>query len=372
MSRQSAKRIPSRMVSAVFDIPKSDLISIVESAVHNGPVTSLEIQVEHEILNKGMSSETIIPTFYYRTECGTTGDVTVFVKRQSKLDIREAPEYIRAEKTDIPTPRYYGHFDGSRGEEIIFLEFLPEIGIDNQDEAEVQALVSLIAHINTVPLRYEHFGIPKPVPREQAARDIQLDFEQNLIPRLEQILASGAAGEVGLDVQTLCGKNPRGVEVLSKYAFILAHRIATLPEDSLVQGDTGGHNMGWRVIPEGKELVAFDLDFQLGRRFYDIGYIMHNQLEDSALSTEEIAIHYLGEYTRRGGEDIILGDFLKQTRWLADYDMLWSLPWLWRTALKQIEGGNPSVDENGNDFPAWLHEYLRTLLETEQMSEAVR
>jgi len=350
-----------RIVDAVFDIPIPDLVPIVENAVHDGPVKSLEMRIEHEILNKGMSSRTIIPTFYYRTESGTTRDMTIFVKRQSKLDTREAPQYLRAEKAGVPTPRYYGHLDGSRGEEIIFLEFLPECGIDDQSEMEVRALVGLIAHINTVPLRDNHFGMPELVPREQAARHIQLDLEQNLIPRLEQIWESGAAGEVGLEVQTLCSKNPRGAEVLKQRAFALAHGIAALPEDSLIQGDTGAHNMGWRVTPEGKELVAFDLDFHLGRRFYDIGYIMHNQLGDSTLSLEEIATHYLAEYTRWGGENVTLEDFLEQTRWLADYDMLWSLPWLWQTALDQIEGGNPGVDENGNDFPAWLHECLSAI-----------
>ena len=120
--------------------------------------------------------------------------------------------------------------------------------------------------------------------------------------------------------------------------------------------------MGWRVTSEGKELVAFDLDFCIGRRFSDISYIVHDQLGNSALPREEIATHYLAKYARWGGEDMPLGIFLEKMRWLADYDRLWSLPWLWKVSLDQVKGGDPSVDENENDFQAWLHENLTTFL----------
>lgn len=362
MNKQSAKKIPSRNIDKIFGISKNDLIPIIEHAIQNSPVTSLEICVEYESLNKGMRSETIISTFSYETKSGIIGDIALFVKRQLKSNFRETPHYIMAAEVDIPTPRFYGHLIGNEGEEVLFLEFLPECGIDDQNAIEVQALISLIARINTAPLRCDQLNIQKPVNSEQQTRDIQHDFAQNLIPKLRDLWKSGAAGEVSPGVQQLCSDNPKGVEILKRYAFSLAYQIAALPEDALAQGDTGAHNMGWRRTPQGRELVVFDLNFHVGRRFYDIAYIMHNQLGDSALSLEEIGVHYLAEYQKWGGEGIVLEDFMQQTRILANSDMLWSLPWLWQTALEQKKGGSPGIDENQNDFAAWLHDYLKTLL----------
>ena len=50
MSKQSAKRIPPRSIDTIFGVSRHDLIPIVENAIQDSPVTSLEIWMENEIL----------------------------------------------------------------------------------------------------------------------------------------------------------------------------------------------------------------------------------------------------------------------------------------------------------------------------------
>ncbi len=363
MDIQSAHRIPSETVDALFGIPKSELIPIIEKAAQAGPVISLEIRVEYETTAKGMLSETLVPTFSYQTASGATGEALIFVKRQLDSEAREAPFYLEAETADIPTPKYYGNRIGSQGEEILFLEFLPVVGVDKNNAGEVREMVELIARINTAPLRCAEFTIPAPIPPEQQVIRMERDVEQRLIPTLEQIWESGAAGEVGAEIERLCRENPQAIATLKRYVFALHERIVSLPEDALIQGDTGSHQMGWRRSAAGKQLVVFDLGWCVGRRFYDIADIVHDYLRDSVLSQEEIAGHYLAEYRRWGGEEVALQDFLEATHWLAEEGKLWICPWLWQTSLKQIAGGDPQVEANPNDFPTWLCNNLTELLE---------
>lgn len=363
MAKQSAKQIPPYRVDTLFDVPLSKLRSIVEQAIQVGPVIELAISIEHEIVGSGMSSEIVVPTISYQTRSGAQGEIRMLVKRQLKLEHQEAQHYLAAEKAGIPTPRYFGHGAGSWGEEVLFLEFLPECGIDDQNEAEVRSLVNLVACINTAPLRFTEFKILDPGSQEKQVDAMHKGVAEGLIPQLRQIWKSGAAGEVNPSLQRLCHAHPQGVEVLQNYIFDLHQQIATLPQDALVQGDTGPHQMGWRLTPQGKALLVFDLDWRVGRRFHDIGYILHNYLGDSVLSQTEIATHYLAAFQRWGGDDVALADFLEATRWLADEDKLWFCPWLWETALKQIAGGDAHVDANPNNFPTWLTTNLSELLE---------
>lgn len=362
--QETTRAVVPSVVDDIFGISPTDLLPIVECAVQESPLTLLKLSLEHECLHKGMRSEVLIPTLYYRDASGIYGAVTFFVKRQRDPEAQEETHYHVAAQADIPTPRCYGCFTGTEGEEILVLELLAGHGIDEQNEAEVRALVSLVARINSAPLRCPGLVTTQPLPMAQRVRESQLDIEERLVPELEHIWEGSLRGKAGPDIQELCRENPQGVQELAHYALSLTVRSASLPQDAFIQGDAGSHNMGWRITPEKRELVSFDLEFSIGSRFYDISYIMHHHLGDSALSLEEIAIHYLTEYAHWGGETIGLSTFLDASRWLADSDKLWSLPWLWNTSLKQIRGGDPTLEVNSNDFPAWLHTYLAALLES--------
>ncbi|MEM7132009.1 MAG: hypothetical protein AAF702_37205 [Chloroflexota bacterium] len=316
-----------------------------------------------------MSSDSLIPTFSYQAAADVSGELRLFIKRQMHVESREAPYYHTAQKANIPTPAYYGHLNGSNGEEILFLEFLPECGVDEQKEAEICDLVSLMACINTAPLRCTEFKVPEPITQEEQVGEMWQYAEQYLIPKLQEIWGSATLGEVGTENQVLCRQYPDGPRALKAYAFALTQQAASIPKDALIQPDAGAHQMGWRMTSEGKRLVVFDLDWKIGRRFYDIGYILHNYLDKAILSKAEIATHYLKEYTRWGGEETALQDFLSMTQGFADEDKLWSCPWLWDMARKQLTGNDPSFSANGNNFPAWLHQYLRSLLESAKQQE---
>ena len=363
MSKPSATKVASRTIDSLFDIPICELKSIIENALRTDPITSLNIRIEHESTGNGMSSDAFLPTFSYQTESGISGELTCFVKRQLQTSHREAPHYLTAEKVGIPTPTYFGHWIGPKQEEILFLEFLPECGIDLQSREEVLAMVNLIACINTAPLRSAEFEITAPASTKQQVDEMNQGAERELKPKLAQVWQSGLAGEIGTEVQQLCTKHPQAIELLMRYLAYLHAQIVTLPKDALIQGDTGPHQMGWRIRENKRELVVFDLDWCIGRRFHDIGYILHNYLGDCSLSVETIATHYLTAYHEWGGAETPLHEFLEATRWLADEDKFWSCPWLWETARKQLVGGDPHIDANPTNFPAWLYQTLEELLQ---------
>ena len=83
MNELSARSVAPRPVDMIFNLPKPDLIPIVENAVEESPIRALEIQISHEKgWYKGGGSESVIPTFSYRTGTGQSGTITMFVKRQ--------------------------------------------------------------------------------------------------------------------------------------------------------------------------------------------------------------------------------------------------------------------------------------------------
>ena len=173
MTKQPAKRVSAKAVETIFDIPKSNLIPIVEIATHVSPIVGLEIRLTHEKQgHQGAESESVIATFYYQTDTTTSGEIVIFIKRQHSPDKCEAADYLAFAQAGIPTPNYYGHLTGTNGEEILFLEFLPDIGINLKDVFEIREWVGLLAKISATKLPFAHFSIPEASPVQEQSANI--------------------------------------------------------------------------------------------------------------------------------------------------------------------------------------------------------
>ena len=367
MSMPSAKRSTPKTVEAIFDIPKSELIPIVENAVEDGPITLLGMEIAHETEHKGAQSVTIIPTFYYQTARGKYGKIPIFVKRQLNATHREADNYFAFEEVGIPTPKCYGHLVGANGAEILFLEFLPEIGLDVQDEFEVREWLGLLAQISATPLPFAHFKINSEILEAEAERDKR--WQQDWESSLKRMWEKGTEGELGAKIKALCGDYPSGVAILKDYQSHVDKQTTRISKDALAQGDACDHNLGWRITDQGKEIVVFDLGFKIGHRFADISYVIDGQLQSCPLSPKEIASCFLNQYNDLSGESVTLEEFLYEAAWFADADKLYSLPWLLDIALSgelTAETSSPNEIEKNRTMiqDCWLYDNLTKLLES--------
>lgn len=356
MAQQSAKRIAPKIVETVFDISKSDLIPIVENASQSGPIVDLEIKIEHETQGKGTESKNAIATFYYQTKAKTMGMITLFVKHFLHTDSSEVHTYQAFGEVGIPTPKFYGHRLGPNGEEILFLELLPETGIDAKSEFEVLQCVRLVAQINTLPLPFCHFSIPEPKPNKRP------DPNPQWIHTLTEIWEKAPAGELGVEIQVLCHENPDGFEILTDYAWYLTRQRNNFQHQGLINGDLSVNDFGWRITTSGKEIVAFDLiEYQIGPRFLDICNLMMGELLDDVVSYPKMGTHYLAMYNQLSGKSVTVDEFFDEVTFLSESGRYWDITF----ALEQAFSGKAAGDNvTWATHWYWLHRRLKELLES--------
>lgn len=363
MTKQPAKSISPIAVDTLFNISKADLFPIVENATQVGPIMDFEIKLTHEKQgHKGAESESVIATFYYKTETASSGEIIMFIKRQHAPEKRESKDYFAFAQVGIPTPKYYGHLEGINGEEILFLEFLPDIGIDLKDISEIREWIGLLAKISATELPFAHFSLPE-------ASDIKKQPADPTWwkPSLIRIWEQGVKGELGEDLQALCAENPHGVSALTDYGVQVEKRAAQMGKE-LHQGDACIQNVGWRITEAGKEIVVFDLGFSVGQRFYDIGNAMR-ALRESDISQEVIATHFLAEYAKWSGKHIVLKNFLSDMGWISDIIELWCLPWFLDMSQSGDVDWTDDIEAGKDAFRQWLYEGLTQLLESSKIGQ---
>lgn len=356
MAQQSAKRIAPKIVETVFNISKSDLIPIVKNASQSGPIVDLEIKIEHETQGKGTESKNAIATFYYQTEAKTMGMITLFVKHFLHTDGSEVNIYRAFDEVGIPTPKFYGHRLGPNGEEILFLELLPEIGINAKSEFEVLQCVRLVAQINALPLPFCHFSIPEPKPNKRP------DPNPQWIHTLAEIWEKAPAGELGVEIQLLCYENPNGFEILTDYAWYLTRQRNNFQHQGLINGDLTVGDFGWRITTTGKEIVAFDLiEYQVGPRFLDICNLMMDEFSDNVVSYTKMGTYYLAMYNQFSGKSVTLDEFFDEVTFFSESNRYWNITFALKQALSDKAAGDNVSWTTHKD---WLHRRLKELLES--------
>jgi len=360
VSKQPAKRVSPKLVDTLFNISKSELISelieVVEKATEAESIVDLKIKIEFEKQgHQGEKSASVISTFCYQTVTSATGEITIFVKRIHASDTHERDDYLAFAQVGIPTPKYYGHLINPKGEEILFLEFLPDIGIDLQNAFEIRAWIGLLAQISATRLPFSHFILPEIDLNKKSTADFQW-----WKPTLKRIWQVGSNGEIGLSIQSLCLTNPHAVPMISDYGVAVEKRVAGMKR-GLCQGDACVQNVGWRTGKQ--EIVVFDLGFSVGPRFYDISNVM-SALSESVLSQREITTYFLAQYAKWGGRAISLGAFLSEVAWLSDVRRLWCLPWYLEMSLSGRVDWTDNTEAGKQAFQHWLYDGLDQLLQS--------
>jgi hypothetical protein len=178
---------------------------------------------------------------------------TIFAKKIEDPKMWEAQKYRFLASHGIPTPNLIGIIQ--KGEtEIIFLEFIPTIGIDFGSTWEVESVLHLAAQLNSLQNLPDFF---KPVPGMPKA-----EFDE---------LVRGVLARIAQD-QAL----PFKIEV-SRWseAFQTVQEACRKLPTALNHNQFFFQQMGWVQRDNTRQLVIFDLEtMTIGPRFFDMSTII--------------------------------------------------------------------------------------------------
>lgn len=313
-------------INQPFDLNKTQLLPILEAAV-GAPLADFTVQARPAVPDASGGDKCLL-TFLYTTQAGSAGEATLFAKRCVWKGKSEAVHYRYLAARDVPTARLLGALRDAGGEEIIFLECLPEVGFRHQDEAEWRSLLSLLARINACAVTSEY--APHLHPFEQVGKIDGMMWITGLDTRLID-------GQVEAELQA-CGVRREDRPALHEGVCKLFAQVAAQPQGLLHQ-DFTSDNVGWRGART--ELVVFDLHKNaLGPRFADVApYLASPDWSDSGVFLDDkgsgvisrrevLSRHYLDEYARFGGPSVSLATFREETSalfWMHKVSALWFL-----------------------------------------------
>src|SRR5690242_10470086 len=126
---------------------ESQLLSILEAAA-GVPVVGVSREVTLDVAGGNTGGKPQLTTFFYTTQDGSAGEVTLFVKRCTWKRRSEAVHYRHLTTHGVPTPRLYGVLRNQSDEEIIFLEPLTATDFRSDSEEEWRRMLSLLARFN--------------------------------------------------------------------------------------------------------------------------------------------------------------------------------------------------------------------------------
>ena len=294
-----------------FGLNKTQLLPLLEAAA-GAPLTDFMVQ-ERPAVQDDLEGNKRLLTFLYMTQAGTPGEITLFAKRCVWKSKSEAVHYRYLAARGVPTARLFGAVRDAGGEEVIFLECLPEFGFHNQREAEWRSLLSLLARINACAVTSEYAPhLHRFIQVGQMDRGVWiLGLDAN--PTNEQREANFGA----------CGVCQEDRLALHESARTLFAQVAAQPKGLLHQ-DFHPDNVGWRGARA--EMVVFDLHKNaLGPRFADVApYLASPDWSNSRAFLDErgsgllsrreaLSRHYLAEYARFGGPKVSVETFREET-----------------------------------------------------------
>ncbi len=343
----------------IFNKYYYEVLPILENAAQDGTIVSYTIKEENEIWGmRGYSAEKSIPTFYYNTKSGGRGSVVIFVKHMT-CGKPEAPFFKLLSEMGLPVPKYYGHLMDQHGEEIIFMEYLKEIGVDHTNEFEVQQFVGIVARFNAVNIHELRLENP-----DRKVSDFDMD---QWIENLRKVYENGLSGKIGSYIQNFCKTNPREDVFPDKWVSCVYENIVKM-KVGLNHNDPGYQNIGWRK--NRKDILFFDLhNVGLAPRFSDISKVMAwLNAAKTSMSNHAIASLYLKEYARWGGQIISLDDFLEEIRWMTIANDLSILPFQLMQSLSGKVDYTDNIEEGKKANQVWLLKGLNSLSHASQQS----
>jgi hypothetical protein len=277
-------------------------------------------------LHKGTNSRII--TVGYLGVDGSRRTQTVFCKRSEEPERAEAARYVFLSSHDFPTPRllYSAVRDGG---EVLVLEFVPTIGVEPDDMAE---LLRLIARLNALePPPPDLFVLPTGTPAAEFAARVKAALTS---------LAADSAPRVAVDPEEWFAAYQRA-----------AAAVAALPT-ALNHGELYLQQVGW----SGGRLVMFDLETMGMRpRLTDIATTVAGLAAYAGRDERDLFAGYLQAVRHLTGTAVDEAEAWNEVLLVRTVDAFQALPW----RLENV--GHPDIGGPPAEIAIALHDDLRAL-----------
>jgi hypothetical protein len=333
--------------STIFELSIEQALPALSRAAGTADLVDVVLSQTTELPEerRGYCARGLIASFTGSAK-GRPWEKTLFVKRLHWNHYHEARHYELLESYGVPVAQCYGCVEGTSRLEILFLEYLSQVGIDVADAEQVSKLLRLHARLNAL-------GVP-----QSYDKDIEVPDAKQLISEwtaaIDEFRSHGAAGSLGAVLATTCRTHSR--DDMLAHVGATAVAVVGMPQ-ALNHGEAGPANCGWR----GAQLVLFDMH-KVGPapRFRDVSGLLDavSDPEIGAVSWERATSIYLDEYRRLGGFPITDGQFIEDVAVLKRHNAYGILSWLTNSSLEDAEEGprGRSVQR------AWLQSAIISLL----------
>ena len=341
----------------------------VVDAIAGEPILTFGFDAHNEIEGawgySGRESKAILRiTYTTRSECQE--EVTVFAKRSAKPGAHESRHYEWLADLGVPIPKLYGVVTDADEHEVLFIEFLDCLSEDPpfarylSEPDSFLEYVALLARFNATPLpptyrgRFEHLSISGALPYGISA--------------MEKFWPRACNGDYGDSLLALCSGRPKGLEALVKLAQSLIEPTGNM-RSGLCHKDYSPAQIGKRC--ETGELLVADLaSVALAPRFFDAIRIFGapDAIMPPGWSRRDLAKWYLDQYSRWGGNEVPVSEFLTEVEvlWMAE---VFTGIWWW--GERSIDGVTDWIDDRDEGRRIWrerLHGRLTALLQSAGVS----
>jgi hypothetical protein len=292
-----------------YDLTWADLRPILPDFAGQGSAPAQAFAShEKQGLNGGPNS--CILTLRYPSSETRLRSETVFIKCTTNLAKAEAQKYQFLASHGVPTPRLLGVIRRG-GTEIIFLEFLPAIGIDFRDAGEVNSLLQLVAQLNSVQNPPDLFHQPSGDPQDES----HAAFDRSVRAALTE-LSRARALPVPIDV-------PRWFS-----AYQIAQEASNSMPLAVNHDEFYFQQVGWAKRGAARQLVIFDLEtMSLRPRFTDIANILYPLAMYTGRDQVELFGVYLDRLRQLNQLELSTDEALRELRLLRVTTECYSLPW---------------------------------------------
>jgi len=288
-----------------YDLTWDDLLSILPGfKEREGAGMQVYSSYEKQGLNGGSNS--CIITLRYPTWENQFRSKTVFIKHTSDPEKMEAQKYQFLASRGVPTPHLLSSIRKDNAE-IILLEFLPKIGIDFHSASEVNSLLDLMAHLNSIQDPPDLFHPSPGIP--------QAEFDERVRTALIEV-AQNQSLSIAIDI-------PRWLDA---YQFACA-TCKSMPL-AVNHNEFSFQQVGWAPRDGTNKLVMFDLEtMSLSPRFADIAGVLTRLAMYTRRDQIELFKIYLARLCERIPLKLEVDEALQELRLVQIKDAFDSLPW---------------------------------------------
>jgi hypothetical protein len=376
------------LTTPIFGLTRSELWPVLRAASGVEHVRDFSATIDRSLRDyHGGCGDKLIPTITFTTPAGETQRATVFVKRLNWEGCSEAEHYLRLRQQRFPTPELYGVLADSQGQEILFLEFLEEIGVQEDSIEDWREFFSLMARFNALEITPDYAAVLPRIDYDETSirrwrapegsgeaisnrlsHDLSLPGEW-VSEMIRACFEEGRAGDLGDQLAALCRDPEEQLRHIFRSMQALGQELAQMPV-GLVHFDFLHDQVGWRNGR--REIVLFDIHKNcIGPRFYDAAVYLGlpdwsgppARLRQMAPFRAELAKHYLAEYARWGGPVVSLQQFERECSllcWARNLEVTWGYR---QRALGRMADDSSDASEARRYYQAHVRSLLTYLLE---------